>query len=241
MKKSKCLIIDDEPIAIRILERHLEAFPEVEVLETFTSAPKALIFLRSHQVDIIFSDIEMPLMNGIEFLKSFRHQPAIVFTTAYRNFAVEAYDLDVIDYLLKPISIERLGRAIDRYYERMGNVKSNENESDNGIINFKVSTGIIRMPISNIRYIESFGDYVIIHHKDGRLTSRERLSHMETKLDKRGFIRIHRQFIVANQFVTAINGNMLQVGDNQLPVGRTYRSTVQRLLQSPLENRLSEI
>ncbi|MCU4155927.1 response regulator transcription factor [Carboxylicivirga sp. A043] len=230
MKKSKCIIIDDEPIAIRILERHLKAFPEVEIAESFTSASKALTFLRNHQVDIIFSDIEMPLMNGIEFLKSLRHQPAVIFTTAYRNYAVEAYDLDVLDYLVKPISVERLGRAIDRYYERLGIHTTNDVINDKAIINIKANKEIIRLSIDDICYIESFGDYVIVYHQNGKLTSRERLSHMEAQLTPNGFIRIHRQYLVASKYIKAIKGNVLQVGGQLLPVGRTYRSCINKLL-----------
>lgn len=230
MKKSKCLIIDDEPIAIRILERHLKAFPDIEVLDTFTSASKALSFLRFHEVDIIFSDIEMPRMNGIEFLKSLRHQPTIVFTTAYRNYAVEAYDLDVLDYLVKPISVERLGRAIDRYYERIEGSNMLDTGVDESVINIKVNKEIIRLLVGHIIYIESFGDYVIIYHNNGKLTSRERITHMEEQLGIKGFIRIHRQYLVSVKHIKAIKGNLLQVGDKYLPVGRTYRQGIKEFI-----------
>ncbi len=230
MKKTHCIIIDDEPIAIRILERHLDVFSDLEVVETFISAHKALTFLRTHQVDIIFCDIQMPLMTGIEFLQSLRRQPAIIFTTAYRHYAVEAYDLDVLDYLLKPISVERLGRAINRYYERVEAKRVDDASRDKDIINIKTNKEIIRLPVCDIVYIESFGDYVIVYHKNGKLTSRERLSFMEEQLAPNGFIRIHRQYLVASNSITAIKGNLLQVGDQQLPVGRTYRLGVYHLL-----------
>lgn len=230
MRTCRCIIIDDEPIAIRVLERHLQAFPEMEVRATFNSATKALSFLRQYSVDLIFSDIEMPLMNGLEFLKALKHQPSVIFTTAYRNYAVEAYDMDVVDYLMKPISLERLGRAINRFYERMCNNAELVDETKDTIINVKVDKKIQRLRTEDITYVESLGDYIIIHHQNEKLISRERISMMEEQLAAHGFVRIHRQYLVALSKVNSITGNMLSIDNQLLPVGRTYRKELKNKL-----------
>lgn len=224
MKRVKCLIIDDEPIAIRILERHLQVFPEMDVIRTFTMAGPALDFLRKHPVDLILLDIEMPRMTGMEFLKSIKQQPAVVFTTAYRDYAVEAYDMDVVDYLLKPISLERLGRALERFHERCAPAVQKQINTSHEFINLKTTKEVLRLPVSSIRYIESFGDYIIVHDEAGKHVSRERISQMEEQLPAHQFIRIHRQYLVALEHIKAVQGNVVIVGDTSLPVGRTYRA-----------------
>ncbi len=224
MKRIKCLIIDDEPIAIRILDRHLEVFPDVGIVKAFTQAAQALEYLRKHSVDLIFLDIEMPRMTGMEFLKSLKQQPAIIFTTAYRNYAVEAYDLDVVDYLLKPISLERLGRAIERYHERCVPAVQKQLDSSCEFINLKINKEVLRLPVSSIRYIESFGDYIIVYDQSKKYVSRERISQMEERLSDFQFIRIHRQYLVAVDHIKAVQGNLVSIGDKLLPVGRTYRA-----------------
>jgi len=229
MRTTKCIIIDDEPIAIRILERHLKVFPDVEVVSTFNKAGEALTFLRYNAVDLLFLDIEMPGMTGIEFIKALRVKPAVIFTTAYRNYAVEAYDMDVVDYLLKPISVERLGRSISRFYERH-TVQNLMVRDEPAVLNIKSNKEIVRMGIPTIHYVESFGDYVIIYHDKGRLISRERISQMEQDLISHNFIRIHRRYLVAVSRIVAVQGNMLQVVEQHLPIGRTYRTDLKVLM-----------
>ncbi|MBS2209874.1 response regulator transcription factor [Carboxylicivirga mesophila] len=226
MKPIRCLIVDDEPIAIRILERHLELFPQVVIKNTFTQAALALEYIRTNKIDLVFLDIEMPRMTGMDFLKAVKEPPAIIFTTAYRNYAVEAYDMDVVDYLLKPISVERLGRALNRCEERCNQAEQTGIKGTDTCINVKTSKEILRLAIDEILYIESFGDYIIIYDKTGKHVSRERISCMEEQLSVYQFIRIHRQYLVALNKITAIRGNMVLIGDKQLPVGRTYRCNI---------------
>jgi len=230
MRKIRCLLLDDEPIAIRIIERHLENFPEMEVVGRFHSAPSAMSFLRSQEVDLIFSDIEMPQMNGLQFLKSLKNAPALIFTTAYRNYAVEAFDLDVVDYLMKPISLERMARAINRYHDRqkkqleaVGAITSAEE-----MINLKVDKKIVRLSLDKIDYFESFGDYAICRHEGGKLVSRETLAHLVDLLPPDRFVRIHRQFIVPLAKIESISGNTVYVREKELPVGRSYRNDLKQ-------------
>ncbi len=228
MRKIKCLLLDDEPIAIRIIERHLESFPEMEIVGRFNSAPSAMSFLRTQEVDLIFSDIEMPQMNGLQFLKSLVKAPALIFTTAYRNYAVEAFDLDVIDYLMKPISLERMARSINRYHDRqIVEVNSNLTPSED-IINLKVDKKVVRLALDKIDYFESFGDYAICRYEGRKHVTRETLAHLLELLPSNRFIRIHRQFIVSIAKIESISGNTVYLIDKELPVGRSYRNELKQ-------------
>ena len=226
MRKIRCLLLDDEPIAIRIIERHLESFPEMEVVGRFNSAPSAMSFLRNQEVDLIFSDIEMPQMNGLQFLKSLNKAPSLIFTTAYRNYAVEAFDLDVVDYLMKPISLERMARSINRYHDRQKRqedlVVSKPIREE--VINLRVDKKIVRLALDKIDYFESFGDYIICRHEGGKLVSRETLTHLMELLPSEKFVRIHRQFIVPLAKIESISGNTVYLPEKELPVGRSYRN-----------------
>jgi len=232
MVEIKCLLIDDEPIAIRILERHIALFDELKVCSTFNSAVSAQAYLRNNQIDLVFLDIEMPGMNGMAFLKTLKHQPAVVFTTAYREYAAEAYDMDVLDYLVKPISIERFGRAINRFHERFSNI--NRGGADikkiNSVVNIKTSNEIVRLSVDDIYYIESFGDYIIVYKKGGKIISRDRISHMEELLRNHQTLRIHRRYLINIEHVSALKGNMVVVNNTQLPIGRTYRTIVKECM-----------
>lgn len=224
MQKIKCLLLDDEPIAIRIIERHLKNFPEMEVVGCFSSAPSAMSFLRNNEVDLIFSDIEMPQINGLQFLKSLKNPPTLIFTTAYRNYAVEAFDLDVVDYLMKPISLERIARAINRYHDRQNAiVKNHFNIPVEEVINLKVDKKIVRLVLDKINYFESFGDYTICRYEGGKYISRETMAHLMELLPSDKFIRIHRQFIVPVAKIESIFGNTVSLSNKDLPVGRSYR------------------
>jgi DNA-binding LytR/AlgR family response regulator len=200
----------------------------MEVVGRFNSAPSAMSFLRENEVDLIFSDIEMPQMNGLQFLKSLKKAPALIFTTAYRNYAVEAFDLDVVDYLMKPISLERMARAINRYHDRLtadAGVISTPSEE---IINLKVDKKIVRLALDKIDYFESFGDYAICRHEGGKLVSRETLAHLQALLPSNRFIRIHRQFIVPIAKIESISGNTVYLRGKELPVGRSYRNDLKQ-------------
>ena len=230
MNKIKCIVVDDEPVAIRILEKHLSVFSEIEIMARFNLATDALNYMRENHVDLLFLDIKMPRMTGIEFLKSCQIQPAVILTTAYRNYAVEAYDLDVIDYLVKPISLERIGRAISRYHERHTLHKQNDNHtSADQFIHIKSNKETVRLKVSTIQYIESMADYIIIYHDGGKIISRNRISQMEEELNN-NLIRIHRRYLVPPSRIESITGNMIKINSKQLPIGRTYRHEVNKLL-----------
>jgi len=230
MNNIQCIIIDDESIAVRILERHLSFFPEINILATFHLPDEALSFLSENPVDLLFLDIKMPQMTGIELLKSCSVQPAVIFTTAFRNYAVEAYDLDVIDYLVKPIPINRLRRAISRLHERLNSqLHSPEAIVQNAYINIKSNKEVIRLNVNSIQYVESLGDYIIIYHDAGKLISRNRISHMEEELEDI-LLRIHRRYLVSPKRIESVLGNIVKLNNKQIPVGRTYRQNLHRII-----------
>jgi len=169
-------------------------------------------------------------MNGLQFLKSLKNTPALIFTTAYRNYAVEAFDLDVVDYLMKPISLDRMARAINRYHDRQRNQLEavHANAPAEEMINLKVDKKIVRLSLDKIDYFESFGDYAICRHEGGKLVSRETLAHLVDLLPSDRFIRIHRQFIVPLAKIESITGNTVSLGEKDLPVGRSYRNDLKQ-------------
>ena len=230
MRKIRCLLLDDEPIAIRIIERHLANFPEMEVVGRFHSAPSAMSFLRKQEVDLIFSDIEMPQMNGLQFLKSLKNPPSLIFTTAYRNYAVEAFDLDVVDYLMKPISFDRFVKAVNKYFEmipRDFEVQQGTAESAcDGYVYIRAGKKIHKILLKDILYIESFKDYVNIHATDRSITARQTLTSIENTLPEDRFMRLHRSYIVSIDHITGFTSTTVDINGKELPIGRNYKQQV---------------
>lgn len=214
-----CIIIDDEPLAIRLLENHVSKIEGLKLVGTAKNAMEAYMILQTKNVDLMFLDIQMPDMNGIEFLKSLRQKPQTIFTTAYREFAIEGFELEAVDYLLKPITFERFFKAADRILSKAGK----ENEDDFLILR---SEGFHRkILIKDILYFESMGNDVKTVLKDKTVTvSKMSVSELAANLQQKGFIRIHRSFIINGDHVTAISNNEVLVDKISLPVGRSFRT-----------------
>ncbi len=179
----KCLIVDDEPIAIRVIKNHLAEFHNLEVAGECSNAIEAIELLSNEKVDLIFLDIQMPQITGIEFLKSLDYPPKVIFTTAYRDYALDAFDLDVVDYLLKPISLLRFTKAINRFYKRMGGGKPSANpnftQEQADHLFLKVDKKLHKVEYADILFVESYGDYLIVHTSQDKYTIKERISHFE--------------------------------------------------------------
>ena len=169
-----CLIVDDEPIAIRVIKNHLSEFKNLNMVGECSNAIEAIELLSRCKVDLIFLDIQMPQITGVEFLKSLNHAPKVIFTTAYRDYAIDAFELDVVDYLLKPISLVRFSKAVNRFYQRMNENAPMQSPSASGsntdYIFLKVDKKYPKVLLSDILYIESFGDYLIVHCENNRFT-----------------------------------------------------------------------
>lgn len=229
----KCLIIDDEPLAIEVLETHLKQISEVEVLGTFQNPLEAFEFVKTHQIDLIFLDIEMPVLTGVDFVKSLETPPKIIFTTAHRDYAVVSYELNVVDYLLKPISFMRLFKAINKYKELVGSQiieRPKEVETSNDHVYVNSNKKFIKISFNEILYVESIKDYVRIHLNDQSVITKGTIGNFLEKLPK-NFIRIHRSFVVNTKKITAFTSLDVEIGTKEIPIGASYKSETLNFLK----------
>jgi DNA-binding LytR/AlgR family response regulator len=234
MKKIRCLLVDDEPLAISLLQKHVKQLDFLEVAGTCSNALKALEVLKSTTVDLMFLDIRMPAISGIDFLKTLRHAPKVIITTAYREYALESYDLDIVDYLLKPITFDRFFKAIERYLRQDQQpetvpVAPGADEPSGISVNSGYRT--IRISTGDILYIESLKDYIKIVTTDDSIMTKYRIGDMENELSAKGFLRIHRSFIVNLKQVSAFTASDVEIGKTELPIGDSYRRLVTKRLK----------
>lgn len=232
--KVKCLLVDDEPLAIKLLENHIAKIASFEVVATCNNAMKALEILNSQPIDLLFLDIKMPTMTGIEFLRSLRNPPKTIFTTAYREYALESYDLDVADYLLKPITFDRFFRAAQRYFRDIKPISNTvaipQKETDT-IIQIKSGTKYHKVAVTDIVYIESLKDYVKIHTLTKNIVSKQKISDLETQLTPHAFLRVHRSYLINSKKVTAFSPHDIELNDIEVPIGASYKEYVLAILK----------
>lgn len=236
----KCLIVDDEPIAIRVVKNHLQNFSNIEVTGECSNAIEALEFLGKQPVDLIFLDIQMPQLTGIELIKSLNHPPLVIVTTAYRDFAVDAFDLDVVDYLLKPFSLARFAKAIGKFYqkenEKKGVTAISQTLQIPGFIFIKADKKNYKVDLNDLVYLESLGDYVNVHTRTDRITTKERITNLVEKLPASQFLRIHRSYVVSVQYIDAVLSGCVEVGKVKLPIGRNYKEQVDLFVSTGLNS-----
>ncbi|MBL7866401.1 MAG: response regulator transcription factor [Flavobacterium lindanitolerans] len=233
--KIKCLVVDDEPLAIRLIEKHIAKIDNLEVVATCNTALKAFEILNLQKIDLMFLDIKMPNITGIEFLKNLKNPPKTILTTAYRDYALEGYDLGVVDYLLKPITFERFFKAVDKFLSTNTaniEVKTKESVPDefilvkSGIKNYKINT-------NDIIYIESLKDYIKINTTgDKNITSKYKIGDIQQELNQDNFLRIHRSFIINTSKITAFTLNEIEVGGIEIPIGASYKEDVLLYLET---------
>lgn len=226
-----CIIIDDEPIAIRVIQSYVEKLDDIKVLGAFTNALDALKILHAQTVDLLFLDIQMPGINGMEFFRSIKHPPQVVFTTAFRNYAADAFDLDALDYLLKPIPFDRFLKAINKFLDQKAAETTQENKTDDErFIVVKSDKRNHKLKVSEILYIESLDDYIKIHLQNRSLVCYLRLNAIEEQLNNSDFTRVHRSFLVNIKHVSAFTHYQVEVAGKRIPVGRKYKDeTIKRL------------
>lgn len=226
--KISCLVIDDEPLAIQVIRAHLDKIPGIEIISTFQNPVEALDMIKSIKIDLIFLDIEMPLLSGMEFLKTLQHPPKVIFTTAYRNYATESYELDVVDYLLKPISFTRFLKAINKY-KNLVNIKVTESKvkeaESNDHLYVNSNKKFIKLNFQDILYVESIKDYVKVVLHDKSVITKDSISNFEYKLPHE-FLRIHRSFIVNTNKVTAFTKVDVEIDNREIPIGASYKDVV---------------
>ncbi len=235
MKKINCLIVDDEPLAIELLENHLQQFTQFHLVTSCWNAIQAFEVLKREQIDLVFLDIQMPGMTGIEFVKSIANPPSIIFTTAYRDYAVESYELDVVDYLVKPITIDRFLKAVNRYFDkREYPALSSENRKDTTvpIDNFlyvNTNRKHVKVSFEEVLYIESLKDYVGIQLPNEEVKTKDKISDFEKKLPDY-FMRVHRSFIINTKKITAFTTHDIEICKNEIPIGISYKKEVMAFL-----------
>ena len=224
MKKYKCLIVDDEELARELIERHLSQLPDFEIVAVCASAIEASSVLKNKTIDLLFLDIEMPVLKGTDFVKNLVHKPKIIFTTAHREYAIESYELNVVDYLLKPIVFNRFFKAIEKFLDTQIVIEKNHEKTELTHIFVQSNKKNIKVLYDDILYIESIKDYIKIHTVNSKLVIKHGISAFEDKLDNR-FIRIHRSYIVNKQKVTAYTKQDIEIGDIEIPIGDLYKKS----------------
>lgn len=226
--KIKCLIVDDEPLAVRLIEQHLSKMDRFEVVATCNNALKAFEILNRQPVDLMFLDIKMPNLSGIEFLKNLKNPPKTILTTAYRDFAIESYDIGVVDYLLKPIIFERFFKAVDKFLQANETIsKKAVATTTNDFVLFKSGLKSYKINSKEILYIESLKDYIKIHLTTGRaITFKYKISDIELELREKNFLQVHRSFLVNTGKISAFTNNEIEIGDIVIPIGAHYKDGV---------------
>jgi two-component system, LytTR family, response regulator len=229
------LIIDDEPLALDVLETYINQMPELNLVARCSNALEANELLRKNQIDLIFLDIQMPQVSGVDFIKTLANPPMFIFTTAFSHYALEGYELNAIDYLLKPISIERFMKAVNKALEQAELRKreeAGENTPGEGIEFFfvKADKKLVKIKYDEILYIEGLKDYVIIRLEQGRVVTLQTMKSLEDKLPLSKFKRIHRSYIVSLDKIHAVDGTSVDVYEKgqikQLPIGKNYRDEI---------------
>jgi two-component system LytT family response regulator len=220
--KYKCIIIDDEPLARELIASHVAHFDNFELVASFENALKAYTFLESNTIDLMFLDIEMPLLKGNDFLKKLKNPPKVIFTTAYREYALEGYELNVIDYLLKPITFDRFFVSIEKF-KQLQIPKTLENSTNEDHIFVSSGSKNIKIVFDSILFIESLKDYITIHLENGKSHHlKQNISTFEKVLDS-NFVRIHRSYIIQTKKLTAYSKNEVEINAIEIPIGSSYK------------------
>ncbi len=234
----RCLVVDDEPLARQILEDYIERVDELEWVGSCANAIDTFSAIQKTKIDLLFLDIQMPQITGLELIKSIKNPPVVILTTAYRDYAFEAFDLDVVDYLLKPISFDRFLRSISKVYQLKDvylnhfpeDGKSDEPQTD-AYMYFREKREMVKVFLNDILYFESLRDYIRIYTKEKQIITYQKISYLEQKLPENQFIRVHRSFIVPIERISSYTMNSLNVDGKEIPIGRKYKNETIKILQ----------
>ncbi|MGA3015138.1 MAG: LytTR family DNA-binding domain-containing protein [Bacteroidales bacterium] len=228
----RCVAIDDENLALDLLEDNILKVPFLQLVKKCKSGMEALDVLQTEKIDLLFLDIQMPDISGIQFLKSLHHKPLVIFTTAYEKYALEGFELDVIDYLLKPYSFERFLKAVNKAQDHLSMHEKKQDQPETEEISFtnqfifvKSDYKLVKIEIPEIQYIESLKDYVKIYAGDKPVITLSSMKAIEEKLVPPDFIRVHRSFIVNFRKIQYIHRNFVKVGEKEIPIGDNYKES----------------
>lgn len=228
--KINCVIIDDEPLAINVIKNHLQEFKNIVIIDTFNNPIEAIQTIESNKIDVLFLDINMPKMNGLDFLKNTQIKPHVVITTAYREYAIEGYDLDVLDYLVKPIPFPRFLKTVNKLTQRIHNSSLDIKDIENSHIFLKVDKKLVKVKYDSILYIESLKDYIKVSTTIDNYIVHKSLTSITEELPDNNFLRIHRSYTVALDKVNYIEGNSLNINDKRIPIGRKYLNNTKQII-----------
>jgi DNA-binding LytR/AlgR family response regulator len=238
-KKINCLVVDDEPPALLLMEKYINAVPVLHFAGKCSNAVDAMSILQQHSIDLIFLDIQMPHILGTDFIRTLVNPPTVVFTTAFRKFAIEGFELDAVDYLLKPISFERFLKAVNKVMKLNLPVMQtfpqdvmSKKEPEPAFLFLRADRKNLKIQLHDILFIESLKDYVKVVTKDRSIVSKQSISTIEENLPEVAFLRIHRSFIVSLSKIESFTAGLIQVGKYELPVSRSYRHEVEKLLKT---------
>ncbi|MCW5909512.1 MAG: response regulator transcription factor [Cyclobacteriaceae bacterium] len=232
--KLNCIIIEDEPLARNLLADYVSKVPTLNLVQAFGNPLEALEVLREQPVDILFLDVQMPQLTGISLLKVLQNKPMVVLTTAYSEYALEGYELDVADYLLKPVTFERFLKAVDKVTQRLageGKTVVVSEVTAPGFVFVKDGTKSVKVQLDDILYVEGLKDYVTIHTPGQKIVTLQRMKTLEEQLPADKFIRIHNSFIVAVKAIDVVHKNEVQIGQASLPIGDTYRKAFRDFIE----------
>jgi DNA-binding LytR/AlgR family response regulator len=238
MQAMNCLILEDEPLAIEVIKDYISDTPGLELKSVCVNVPEALHALRNHAIDILFVDINLPKVNGLDFIKTLKGNYNVILTTAHHEYALEGYDLDVVDYLLKPIEFSRFLQAVNKVFERVSSSQNIDKTTSPGrkYQFFKVDKKHVKVFLDEILYIESLKDYIKIHLKESHIVTKFQIGELSSILDKNIFIRIHKSFIININKVSAVGGSEIEIGKISLPIGRTYKDEIEPVISSSIKH-----
>jgi two-component system LytT family response regulator len=236
----RCLIIDDEPPAREIIRRYVQEIPMLELIGECANAIQALTILQKQQVDLLFLDIRMPQLNGTDFIKTLKNPPKVIFTTAFSEYALEGYELDVVDYLMKPIRFDRFLKAVNKAYPLNGAaahlkpvvtpaVAEKKNES---FVYFRADRKMVKVMLDDILYIESMKDYIKVFTRQGVIITKQSISSVEAMLPEKLFVRTHRSFIVSINKIKSFTNELVEIDKTDIPIGKLFRNGVMKVFSS---------
>ena len=226
MNRYKCIIIEDEPLAQNILKKYIADHPSLELVAICPDALEAQSILTQQNIHLIFLDINLPKLSGINFIKTLIHPPLVIFTTAYPEFAVEGFELNAIDYLLKPFSFERFIKAVNKEIEKLNASLQNNIATRTTFIFLKADKKNHKIDLESIQYIEAIGDYMKVVTDSVQLIINETMKKMQEELPAHLFIRVHKSFIISRNRIKYIEGNYVQIEDKRIPIGATYKNEI---------------
>jgi DNA-binding LytR/AlgR family response regulator len=230
----QCLAVDDEPLALDIIEDYINKVEYLELESKCTSALEAIQIIKNKPIDLIFLDIQMPDLSGFEMLQSLNKSPLIIFTTAYDDYAVESYNYNAVDYLIKPFSFSRFLKAIDKAHESIATKKPaiavSKEEKGRDFIFINADGNIVKVFIDDILFLKGLSDYIELRTQDKKYTIRENLKDVERTLSTKNFTRVHKSFIVSISKIDSIEGNTIKILDEEIPIGRSYKNILLNII-----------